>query len=124
MLRGRTLAAVATFSVLSEALPSQVAVTWLTAPQEDNRRSRNSDTSVGVSADGRYVVFVSYARLSALDVDSLSDIYVLDRSTATVTLESMSADGRPLASDAGHPSISANGRYVSFDTIMGDDSSR
>ena len=123
MLRGRTLAAVATFAVLSEALPSQVAVTWLTAPQQDTRRARNSAASVSVSADGRYVVFASYARLSGLDVDSLSDIYVLDRSTATVTLESASAEGRPLISDAGHPSISGDGRYVSFDTILGDDPS-
>jgi Tol biopolymer transport system component len=124
MVRARTFAAVAAFGMLSEAVPSQVAVTWLTAPQRDSRRSRTGVASVGLSGDGRYVVFTSYARLSSLDVDSLADIYVLDRSTATVTLESASVDGRPLQSDAGHPSISADGRYVAFDTVVGDDRSR
>ena len=124
MLRARTLTAVAAFGMLSESLPSQVAVSWLTAPQRDSRRSRTSVASVALSGDGRYVVFTSYARLSSLDVDSLADIYVLDRSTATVTLESASVDGRPLNSDAGDPSISADGRYVAFDTVVDDDRSR
>jgi Tol biopolymer transport system component len=124
MLNGRALATVAAFGVLSDAVPSQVAVTWLTAPQGDNRRSRSSRASVSVSGDGRYVAFTSYARLSGSDVDSLADIYVLDRSTATITLESASVEGRALSSDAGHPSISADGRYLAFDTIVADDSSR
>jgi Tol biopolymer transport system component len=124
MLRGRTLAAVAMVGVLSDRLPTETGVTWLTVPQRDARRSRSAAASASVSADGRYVAFSSYARLNLADVDSLADIYVLDRSTATVTLESASVEGRPLNSDCDQPRISADGRYVVFDTVVGDDSDR
>ena len=65
MWRVRTLAAVATFGVLSDALPASVTVTWLTAPQSDTRRSRSSDPSVQLSGDGRYAAFTSYAQLAS-----------------------------------------------------------
>ena len=94
---------------------------WLTVPQRDARRSRSSGASASVSGDGRYVAFTSYARLSAVDVDALADIYVLDRATTTVTLESASVDGRPVNSDCSHPGISADGRYLAFDAMVGDD---
>jgi Tol biopolymer transport system component len=124
MLRGRTLAAVATCGFLSDTLPTSAAVTWLTAPQSDTRRSRGSDASVHLSGDGRYVAFTSYARLTDSDLDSMADVYVLDRATATLTLESLSADGRLLNSDIGNPSISADGRYVTFDTVVAGGSPR
>jgi len=124
MLRGRTLAAVATFGLLSDTLPASEAVTWLTAPQSDTRRSRGSDASVHLSGDGRYLAFTSYAQLTASDVDALADIYVLDRATATITLESIDVDGHPLNSDSGNPSISADGRYVTFDTVLAGGSPR
>src|SRR5687768_7303174 len=94
---------------------------WLTVPQRDARRSRSSGTSASISGDGRYVAFTSYARLSADDVDALADIYVLDRATTTVTLESASVDGRPVISDCSHPGISADGQHLVFDAMVGDD---
>jgi Tol biopolymer transport system component len=124
MLHRCTLAAVASVSVLCDSLASEVGVTWLTVPQRDDRRSRNSAASVSLSGDGRHVAFRSYARLSAADADSLADIYVLDRSTATVTLESASVEGREVNADCGHPSISADGRYVTFITVVADDADR
>ena len=124
MLRRGILAAVATVGVLCDSLASEVGVTWLTVPQRDERRSRSAGAPASVSGDGRYVAFSSYARLIASDVDSLADIYVLDRSTATVTLESESVDGHPVNSDCGFPSISADGRYVTFATVVGEDPDR
>jgi Tol biopolymer transport system component len=124
MWRVRTLAAVATFGVMADTLPASVAVTWLTVPQSDTRRSRSSDASIHLSGDGRYVAFTSYAQLTASDVDSMADIYVLDRATATITLESMAVDDHLLNSDSGNPSISADGRYVTFDTVVSGGSSR
>jgi Tol biopolymer transport system component len=109
-----------TAGMLCEGLSSQDASRWLTAPQRDSRRSAASATSASISGDGRYVAFTSYARLTSADVDSMSDIYVLDRATATVTLESAVADGRPLSSDCSHPRISADGRYVVFEAIPDD----
>ena len=116
-MRGRPLAALVTVGMLCDGLSSQDVSRWLTAPQRDSRRSRSSAASASVSGDGRYVAFTSYARLTSADVDDLADIYVLDRSTATVTLESAVADGRPLNSDCTHPRISAEGRYVTFEAI-------
>ena len=121
MRRWRTSAAIAVasaFGVFCDAVASRVELTWLTVPQRDRAHSAGVVRAASVSGDGRYVAFTSYAPLSAADTDSLADIYVLDRTTATVTLESRLVDGRPLASDCGHPSISADGRYLVFDAIL------
>lgn len=126
-MRARTFAAVAVvtaFGVLGDALPSQVESTWLTVPQRDATRLWSTVRSASVSGDGRFVAFTSYAQLSAADVDSMADIYVLDRTTTTVTLESRSVDGRSVTSDCSHPSISADGRYVAFETVVPDDTTR
>ncbi len=123
-MRGRTLAAVATVGVLCEGLPPEDGFTWLTVPQQDGRRSWSTVASASISGDGRYVAFTLYAQLSAADIDSLSDIYVLDRSTATVTLESASVDGRSLNSDCSPPSISADGRYLAFEAVLADSPER
>src|SRR5688572_32608161 len=123
-MRGRTVAAVVTVGMLCDGLSSQDGYLWLTAPQRDARRSAIGAASASVSGDGRYVAFTSYARLTPADADSLADIYVLDRSTATVTLESTVVDGRSLKSDCSHPRISADGRYVAFEAIPSDDPDR
>jgi Tol biopolymer transport system component len=124
MMRGRAFAAVAAAGVLCEAPSSEDGFTWLTVRQHDGIRTDGAVGSASVSADGRYVAFTSYARLSPADLDSLADIYVLDRTTATVTLESASVDGRSFKSDCSDPSISADGRYVAYDTVVGDDPHR
>jgi Tol biopolymer transport system component len=113
-----------TVGMLCEGLSSQDASKWLTAPQRDSRRSTIGAAPASVSGDGRYVAFTSYARLTSGDVDAMADIYVLDRATATVALESAVADGQPLNSDCTHPRISANGRYVAFEAIPTGDSQR
>jgi len=124
MACGRALTAVAMVGLLCDGLPSESEVSWLTVPQRDARRPRTASASASVSGDGRYVAFSSYARLNLADVDSLADIYVLDRTTATVTLESGLVEGRPLNSDCSQPSISADGRYVVFASVMSDDADR
>jgi Tol biopolymer transport system component len=124
MARGRALTAAALAGVLCDGLSSESGVSWLTVPQRDARRSRTTSASASVSGDGRYVAFSSYARLNLADVDSLADIYVLDRTTATVTLESGLVEGRPLNSDCSQPSISADGRYLVFASVMSDDVDR
>ena len=126
-MRGCTFAAVAvvtTFGVLGDARPSQVESTWLTVPQRDATRLWSTVRSASLSGDGRYVAFTSYARLNVADLDSMADIYVLDRTTTAVTLESRFVDGRPLTSDCSYPSISADGRYVAFETVVPDDTTR
>jgi uncharacterized repeat protein (TIGR01451 family) len=76
-----------------------------------------------VSADGRFVAFASLSdNLVADDTNGRSDIFVRDRLTGTTERVSVSSAGRQSDADSGFlngmggPSISADGRYVAFDS--------
>ena len=114
----RTLALVAMAaagSLLQSAAPP-ATTQLLTVPQEDHSRSRMSPASASVSADGRYVALTSYARLLPADTNRHADVYVLDRASGSLTLES---PGGPDASGTvrvnAHPRLSPDGRYLVFD---------
>jgi len=92
----------------------------MTLQQADSWRSPVG-ASASVSADGRYVAAMSYARLVPADTNDRADIYVLDRVSGRITLESLTVDGRPLNGDSGHPRLSANGRYLVFHTVLATD---
>jgi Tol biopolymer transport system component len=89
----------------------------LTVPQGDSWRFATSPAPASVSADGRYIALSSYARLVPADTDSRADIYVLDRISGAVTLESVTADDHPLTGDSSYPRLSGDGRYLVFDTV-------
>jgi Tol biopolymer transport system component len=84
--------------------------------QADAWRNHIETTGVAVSSDGRFVAFVSYARLLPVDTNQLSDIYVFDARSGHVTLESIAKDGRRADAGSFHPSLSADGRIVAFDS--------
>ena len=69
-----------------------------------------------VSADGRFVAFVSNARLLPGDSNVVQDIYVFDRLHETVTLESRISNGMASNGGSGNPGLSADGRYLVFDS--------
>jgi Tol biopolymer transport system component len=75
-----------------------------------------------ISADGRYVAFDSEAdNLSAEDND-IADIFVRDLQANTTTLVSRASGAAGAAADSGgrdpsRPAISADGRYVAFDSL-------
>lgn len=72
-----------------------------------------------VSGDGRYVAFATQAsNLHPDDADALPDIYVRDMQTGTMILVSRSsgAIGSKSNGTSGFPSISADGRYVVFES--------
>ncbi|GAA2636997.1 TolB family protein [Paractinoplanes durhamensis] len=78
-----------------------------------------SSGSAQISADGRYVTFISYAANlvpGPQRADIGYDVYLLDRRTGTLTRITESPDGRPGDGDSYNPSISADGRYVTFQT--------
>ena len=68
------------------------------------------------SADGRYVVFSSNATLILSDTNSDFDIYLRDRVAGTTTCVSVSTFGAP-AGGSYNPVISADGRYVAFESF-------
>ena len=69
--------------------------------------------TVDVSADGRFVAFESAAALVPADRNRSVDIYVLDRSTRNVTLESVVTDAI-IGDGMRHPRLSGDGRYLVF----------
>ena len=74
--------------------------------------------SPAISADGRYVVFFSLAStLVAGDTNGVSDIFVHDRLTGQTSRVSVSSSGLQGNGSSAVPSISADGRVVSFTSV-------
>jgi hypothetical protein len=119
-MRGSLLLAAACAGALVQGAPPRppAAPTLFTVPLRDTRPSRAPQILVSVSANGRYLAFASHARLAPADADDLADIYVLDRQTAVVTLESLSAEGQALDGASQHPGLSGDGRYLVFETAL------
>ncbi|MHB0998265.1 MAG: hypothetical protein ACYC27_03385 [Armatimonadota bacterium] len=72
---------------------------------------------ISISADGRYIAFSSYAyNLVPEDTNIFSDILVRDRVAGTTERISVSSTGEQTNDESCHPSISADGRYVAFES--------
>jgi Tol biopolymer transport system component len=70
-----------------------------------------------LSADGRYVAFKSTAtNLVTGDTNGAWDVFVHDTQTGATTRVSMGPGGAQANSDSNYTAISANGRYVAFDS--------
>lgn len=80
--------------------------------------SVNDAWSANVSADGRYVAYVSdVAEIVPNDTNYATDVFVYDRKTGLTERVSVASDGtqgdRP-SGEWGKPALSADGRYVVF----------
>jgi RHS repeat-associated protein len=72
---------------------------------------------LAISNDGRYVAFDSNAtNLVTGDTNGSLDIFVRDLQASTTVRASLAGDGSQSNSHSQMPSISANGRYVTFDS--------
>ncbi len=81
----------------------------------------NPDSPIGISGDGRYVVFWSLAsNLVAADTNGVGDVFVRDRVAGTTTRVSVSSTGAQADGPSGGGGISADGRYVVFDSGAGN----
>lgn len=70
-----------------------------------------------VSADGRFVAFASMDNsLVAGDTNGVTDIFVRDRQLGTTTCVSRASDGSAANGYSDYPSISADGRFVVFES--------
>ena len=67
-----------------------------------------------VSAGGAQVAFCSEAELTDDDVNGSRDVYVRDRAAGVTTLESAGKGGVASNGWSSHPSITPDGRFVSF----------
>jgi len=69
-----------------------------------------------ISADGRYVAFQSYAFNLVPGDTNGADVFVHDRQTGVTERVSVNSAGNQANSDSWSPAISADGRYVAFDS--------
>src|SRR5260221_527470 len=71
-----------------------------------------------ISADGRFVAFESAAsNLVPGDTNGKRDIFVPDRQTGTTVRVNVDSSGLQANQDSDAPSISADGRYVAFESL-------
>ena len=71
-----------------------------------------------VSRDGEFVAFMSFAsNLVTGDTNGRADIFVKDMTTGEVDRVSIATDGTQGDFDSTYPSISNNGRYVTFSSF-------
>ena len=83
----------------------------------DGFQGGNSSENPAISANGRYVVFQSEAsNLVSGDTNGAADIFVKDTTTNSITRVSTAADGSQGNSESYVPDISADGRYVVFES--------
>ena len=77
----------------------------------------NETVLPSVSADGKRVVFSSYAtNLVPDDTNSRGDVFLRDLRHGTTERVSVSEFGEQANNSSTHPHIAANGRYVAFDS--------
>ena len=116
--------AVATAGIIAAAmfLQPETSRSVHTIPQQDPWRSAHEPSPASVSADGRYVAFTSFARLDGRDMNDRPDIYVLDRATGQVSLESVPPAGEPRHAENRHPRLSADGRLLVYERSIGSGS--
>jgi Tol biopolymer transport system component len=90
-------------------------VSVATGGTQGNNYSGDNYSRESISADGRYVAFLSAAtNLVAGDTNGSWDIFVRDRETGTTERVSVATGGGEGNSDSSDPSMTPDGRYVAF----------
>lgn len=81
----------------------------------DGAEGNDSSSVPVVSPDGRFVVFQSMAsNLVPADTNGFIDIFLHDRVTRVTTRVSVASDGMQSDNDSYEPGLSADGRFVTF----------
>ena len=87
------------------------------SPGHDQIKPRPDSFGGSISADGRYVAFETRARnMVAGDTNKAVDVFVRDLVAQTTERVSVSGDGQQANGGSSESAISADGRYVVFDS--------
>ncbi|WP_020639463.1 TolB family protein [Amycolatopsis balhimycina] len=93
-------------------------VTTRVSVDRNGAEGNGASWAPSISADGRYVAFVSdSANLVPGDTNLFRDVFVRDRDTATTTRASVAGNGTEGNGNSATPSISADGKHVAFQSV-------
>ncbi|TVQ31480.1 MAG: hypothetical protein EA376_09390, partial [Phycisphaeraceae bacterium] len=96
----------------------QTGVTERVSVSSSGEQSNGDSWNPSISADGRLVAFMSEAdNLVPNDTNDTWDVFVHDRQTGVTERVSVSTAGEQGNLWSGWPSISANGRFVAFESL-------
>ena len=110
-----TLLFVLVFSAACTSSFSPTPGTVRVSVAADGTQADNRSKQPSISADGRYIAFVSDAtNLVAGDNNGVSDVFVRDMAKGSITRVSVSSAGVEGNGASYWPFISADGRYVTF----------
>ena len=104
----------------------QTGATTLVSLDPGGAQANDYCTQASISADGRYVAFASYAtNLVSGDSNGKSDIFLKDLQSGAIERVSVATGGAQANQSCGSPSVSADGRYVAFESsasnlVLGD----
>jgi Tol biopolymer transport system component len=102
---------------LAASVTDPGATTSLVSLANDGTQGNGDSFAVAVSAHGRYVAFASAAsNLVPGDTNGVQDIFLRDRLAGTTRLVSVSTTGGPANNFSIRPAISADGRYVAWES--------
>ena len=107
------------FELFVRDLVSGVTTAASVAP--DGAQANSLVSPASLSANGRFVAFSSYAsHLVPGDTNSHEVVFVRDLQSGVTSLVSVALDGGSANGDSGTPAISADGRYVAFESDASD----
>jgi Tol biopolymer transport system component len=96
----------------------QTKQTTRVSMDSEGAQANNFSQAARLSQDGRYVVFESLAsNLVPGDTNGVIDVFVHDRQTKRTTRVSVVSGGAQANNMSVNPSISADGRYVMFESF-------
>src|SRR5947207_7980736 len=95
----------------------QTGTTERVSVASDGTEGNAASAGATLSADGRFVAFHSAATdLVAGDTNGTTDVFVHDRQTGITERVSVASDGTEGNKASSYPALSADGRFVAFDS--------
>ena len=95
----------------------QSGITTRVSVAPNGAQANSVSASPCISADGRYVAFHSLAsNLVSGDTNGRADIFVHDLQSGATTRASVDSNATQANADSYNPSISADGRYIAFES--------
>ena len=121
-IRNELLLSVGTSFVITTSSWANALVAPVASPLDLSTGAADDCHNPGISADGRFVVFVSAAdNLVTNDSNGAFDVFVRDRQLGKTLLVSINASGTRSGNGPSHsPTISANGQFVVFESAACD----